>query len=156
MLPPTPVKLDTKAKTQNLIDQIKAQALASVAESDEDEGDSASAGKGAVSSKSLTTDNSTTVFVKNLPFSTADADLKAHFEHFGPVRYARVVKDRATDRPAGTGFVCFILAYFYLPEMKNRSYREIDILFKRKVPARKWTKTEVDIAADELVKVFLV
>ena len=37
ILPPTPVKLDTKAKTQNLIDQIKAQALASVAESDEDE-----------------------------------------------------------------------------------------------------------------------
>ncbi|GKT88066.1 RNA recognition motif containing protein [Colletotrichum tofieldiae] len=27
---------------------------------------------------------------------------------FGPVRYARVVMDRATDRPAGTGFVCFV------------------------------------------------
>ena len=50
---------------------------------------------------------------------------------------------------AGTGFVCFILAYFFLPEMKGRSYREIDILFKRKVPARQWTKTEVDLAADE-------
>ncbi|KAF3050689.1 hypothetical protein E8E11_010552 [Didymella keratinophila] len=50
---------------------------------------------------------------------------------------------------AGTGFVCFALAYFYLPEMKGRSYREIDILFKRKVPARQWTKTEVDIATDE-------
>ncbi|KAJ4336574.1 hypothetical protein N0V87_005281 [Didymella glomerata] len=50
---------------------------------------------------------------------------------------------------AGTGFLCFALAYFYLPEMKGRSYREIDILFKRKVPARQWTKTEVDIATDE-------
>ncbi|KAH7371712.1 alpha glucoside transporter [Pyrenochaeta sp. MPI-SDFR-AT-0127] len=50
---------------------------------------------------------------------------------------------------AGTGFVCFILAYFYLPEMKNRSYREIDILFKRKVPARQWTKTVVDVEDDE-------
>ncbi|KAF2829258.1 maltose permease MAL61 [Ophiobolus disseminans] len=50
---------------------------------------------------------------------------------------------------AGTGFVCFALAYFYLPEMKNRSYREIDILFKRKVPARQWTKTVVDIQDDE-------
>lgn len=49
----------------------------------------------------------------------------------------------------GTGFVCFVLAYFYLPEMKNRSYREIDILFKRKVPARQWTKTVVDLDADE-------
>ncbi|KAJ4286154.1 hypothetical protein N0V90_013503 [Kalmusia sp. IMI 367209] len=48
-----------------------------------------------------------------------------------------------------TGFVCFVLAYFYLPEMKNRSYREIDILFKRKVPARQWTKTVVDVEADE-------
>ncbi|KAI3394119.1 hypothetical protein diail_3202 [Diaporthe ilicicola] len=48
-----------------------------------------------------------------------------------------------------TGFVCFLAAFFFLPEMKNRSYREIDILFKRKVPARQWTKTTVDIEADE-------
>ena len=33
--------------------------------------------------------------------------------------------------------------------MKNRSYREIDILFKRHVPARKWSKTEVDVNDDE-------
>jgi SP family general alpha glucoside:H+ symporter-like MFS transporter len=32
--------------------------------------------------------------------------------------------------------------------MKGRSYREIDILFKRKVPARKWKKTVVDISDD--------
>jgi SP family general alpha glucoside:H+ symporter-like MFS transporter len=50
---------------------------------------------------------------------------------------------------AGTGFFCFVVAFFYLPEMKNRSYREIDILFTRKVPARQWTKTHVDINADE-------
>jgi MFS transporter, SP family, general alpha glucoside:H+ symporter len=49
---------------------------------------------------------------------------------------------------AATGFICFILAYFYLPEMKNRSYREIDILFNRHVPARKWKETEVDINDD--------
>jgi len=49
---------------------------------------------------------------------------------------------------AGTGFFCFVVAYFYLPEMKNRSYREIDILFKRKVPARQWKKTVVDVQAD--------
>ncbi|EMC92668.1 hypothetical protein BAUCODRAFT_257323 [Baudoinia panamericana UAMH 10762] len=48
-----------------------------------------------------------------------------------------------------TGFICFVLAYLYLPEMRGRSYREIDILFRRKVPARKWTKTEVDVNADE-------
>jgi len=48
-----------------------------------------------------------------------------------------------------TGFICFVFAYFFLPEMKHRSYREIDILFKRKVPARQWTKTVVDIHDDE-------
>lgn len=48
-----------------------------------------------------------------------------------------------------TAFVCLVLAWWGLPEMKNRSYREIDILFKRKVPARKWTETEVDINDDE-------
>jgi len=49
----------------------------------------------------------------------------------------------------GTGLVCLITAYFYLPEMKGRSYREIDILFKRRVPAREWKKTVVDEQADE-------
>ncbi|KAH6624531.1 hypothetical protein B0J18DRAFT_181410 [Chaetomium sp. MPI-SDFR-AT-0129] len=53
------------------------------------------------------TDNSTTLFIRNLPYSTTDETLKTHFTKFGPVRYARVVMDRATDRPAGTGFVCF-------------------------------------------------
>lgn len=57
--------------------------------------------------KTLITDNSTTLFIRNLPFTTLDADLKEHFNQFGPVRYARVVMDRATDRPKGTGFVCF-------------------------------------------------
>jgi SP family general alpha glucoside:H+ symporter-like MFS transporter len=49
---------------------------------------------------------------------------------------------------AGTGFFCFVVAYFFLPEMKGRSYREIDILFKRKVPARQWKKTVVNIEED--------
>jgi len=48
-----------------------------------------------------------------------------------------------------TGFVCFLFAWIWLPEMKGRSYREIDILFKRRVQARKWTKTVVDINDDE-------
>ncbi|KJR88653.1 nucleolar protein 4 [Sporothrix schenckii 1099-18] len=58
--------------------------------------------------KVLTTDNSSTLFVRNLPFTTTDAELKSHFSKFGPLRYARIVMDRATDRPAGTGFVCFV------------------------------------------------
>lgn len=54
------------------------------------------------------TDNRTsTVFIRNLPFSSTDEALKGHFELFGPVRYARVVLDHVTERPKGTGFVCF-------------------------------------------------
>jgi nucleolar protein 4 len=49
--------------------------------------------------KSFITDNSSTLFVRNLPYTTLDADLKEHFQQFGPVRYARVVMDRAPDRP---------------------------------------------------------
>ncbi|CRG88496.1 Maltose permease MAL61 [Talaromyces islandicus] len=49
----------------------------------------------------------------------------------------------------GTGLFCLIVAYFYLPEMKGRSYREIDILFNRHVPARKWKKTIIDVQDDE-------
>ncbi|CAK7269344.1 RNA recognition motif-containing protein [Sporothrix epigloea] len=58
--------------------------------------------------KPLITDNSSTLFVRNLPFTTTDTELKNHFSKFGPLRYARTVMDRATDRPAGTGFVCFV------------------------------------------------
>jgi nucleolar protein 4 len=53
------------------------------------------------------TDNETTLFVRNLPYTATDEILKAHFTTFGAVRYARVVMDRVSDRPAGTGFVCF-------------------------------------------------
>ncbi|CCF35347.1 maltose permease MAL61 [Colletotrichum higginsianum] len=48
-----------------------------------------------------------------------------------------------------TGFFCFVVSYFFLPEMKGRSFREIDILFKRRVPARQWKKTVIDIFDDE-------
>ncbi|XP_044717554.1 RNA recognition motif domain-containing protein [Hirsutella rhossiliensis] len=53
------------------------------------------------------TDNSSTVFIRNMPFTTTDEQLKSFFAHFGGVRYARVVIDKVTDKPAGTGFVCF-------------------------------------------------
>ncbi|KAM0428243.1 hypothetical protein ACHAPT_007144 [Fusarium lateritium] len=54
-----------------------------------------------------TTDNTATVFIRNLPFTTTDEQLKGFFGHFGNVRYARVVMDKVTEKPAGTGFVCF-------------------------------------------------
>lgn len=49
----------------------------------------------------------------------------------------------------GTACVCWIMAYFFLPELKGRSYREIDILFHRKVPARKFKSTHIDVTENE-------
>ncbi|KAK5110936.1 hypothetical protein LTR62_005474 [Meristemomyces frigidus] len=48
-----------------------------------------------------------------------------------------------------TGLLCLITAYFQLPEMKGRSYREIDIMFRRRIPARQWRKTVIDVNEDE-------
>ncbi|KAI5851924.1 RNA recognition domain-containing protein-containing protein [Tricharina praecox] len=53
------------------------------------------------------TDSTTTLFIRNLPYSATDDSLYKHFTQFGPVHYSRVVIDHATDRPKGTGFVCF-------------------------------------------------
>ncbi|OWP05018.1 hypothetical protein B2J93_588 [Marssonina coronariae] len=73
----------------------------------DDSSDSESETEEPTRKKVLITDNSTTLFIRNLPFTVRDAELKEHFSQFGTVRYARVVMDRATDRPKGTGFVCF-------------------------------------------------
>ncbi|CAL5874011.1 uncharacterized protein PFLUO_LOCUS8297 [Penicillium psychrofluorescens] len=51
--------------------------------------------------------NASTIFLRNLPFTATDDSLYEHFVQFGPLRYARVVLDYETERPRGTGFVCF-------------------------------------------------
>jgi SP family general alpha glucoside:H+ symporter-like MFS transporter len=50
---------------------------------------------------------------------------------------------------AATALICTVLSWLFIPEMRHRSFREIDILFTRKVPARAWKKTVVDINDDE-------
>ncbi|CAK1354990.1 unnamed protein product [Cercospora beticola] len=52
-------------------------------------------------------DRSSTLFIRNLPFTCSDEDLEDHFQQFGSTRYARVVMDHETGRSKGTGFVCF-------------------------------------------------
>jgi SP family general alpha glucoside:H+ symporter-like MFS transporter len=49
---------------------------------------------------------------------------------------------------AGTALCCTVMSWIWIPEMKHRSFREIDILFQRRVSARKWTQTVVDIQDD--------
>lgn len=48
-----------------------------------------------------------------------------------------------------TALVCFVSAYFGLPELKGRSYREADILFNRKISARKFKSTVIDVKDNE-------
>ncbi|KAG7111593.1 Nucleolar protein 4 like [Verticillium longisporum] len=47
-----------------------------------------------------TTNNDSTVFIRNLPFTTTDEQLKSHFAVFGPVRYARVADSKACVKNA--------------------------------------------------------
>ncbi|WRT65108.1 uncharacterized protein IL334_002050 [Kwoniella shivajii] len=44
---------------------------------------------------------------------------------------------------------CFVLAFFHLPETKGRNYRELDLLFHRKTPARKFASTNIEEVAEE-------
>jgi SP family general alpha glucoside:H+ symporter-like MFS transporter len=44
----------------------------------------------------------------------------------------------------GICFLCAIWVFFRLPEPKGRTYAELDVLFEKKIPARKFSKTEVD------------
>lgn len=46
-----------------------------------------------------------------------------------------------------TALIAFTWAFFRLPEPKDRTYAELDILFARKVPARKFSSTQVDAFA---------
>ncbi|KAL2030090.1 hypothetical protein VTO58DRAFT_109283 [Aureobasidium pullulans] len=50
---------------------------------------------------------------------------------------------------AGTALICTVMSWIWIPEMKDRSFREIDILFTRKVNPRKWPQTVVDVQDDE-------
>lgn len=52
-------------------------------------------------------DQSSTLFVRNVPFTVTDEVLSEHFASFGPIRYARLVMDPSTGRSKGTAFVCF-------------------------------------------------
>lgn len=46
---------------------------------------------------------------------------------------------------AGTNTACLVWMWFRLPEPKDRTYGEIDILFENRVPARKFKSTDVQI-----------
>ncbi|KAL2672120.1 hypothetical protein Neosp_012818 [[Neocosmospora] mangrovei] len=51
---------------------------------------------------------------------------------------------------AGTCLVSAIWVFFRLPEPKGRTYAELDILFEKKIAARKFAKTQIDPYSHEL------
>lgn len=48
-----------------------------------------------------------------------------------------------------TAVVCWIMAYFFLPELKHRTYRESDILFNRRLPARQFKSAVIHLKDNE-------
>jgi MFS transporter, SP family, general alpha glucoside:H+ symporter len=46
---------------------------------------------------------------------------------------------------AGICFCCIIYTFFRIPEPRGRTFAELDVLFERRVNARKFAKTEVDV-----------
>lgn len=48
-----------------------------------------------------------TVFLKNVPFSATNEELRQCMEQFGPVYYALICMDQLTEHSKGTAFVKF-------------------------------------------------
>jgi SP family general alpha glucoside:H+ symporter-like MFS transporter len=45
----------------------------------------------------------------------------------------------------GTAFATFVWCFFFLPETKGRTFEELDWLFAKRTPTRKFRTTEVDV-----------
>ncbi|KAF7554193.1 hypothetical protein G7046_g6883 [Stylonectria norvegica] len=45
----------------------------------------------------------------------------------------------------GICFLCIIYTYFRLPEPRGRTFAELDVLFERRISARQFAQTEVDV-----------
>ena len=86
-------------------------------EVDDDEGNDEDAGEDEMSAedeidkpvkpKLSSTDDGTTLFIRNVPYQATEKELLDLFRAFGPLRYARITMDNETKRSRGSGFVCF-------------------------------------------------
>ncbi|KAK9465520.1 general substrate transporter [Lipomyces arxii] len=50
----------------------------------------------------------------------------------------------------GVALVLAVISFFYVPEGKGRTYEELDVMFKNKVPARKFSEYQVDVYGEEI------
>lgn len=53
----------------------------------------------------------------------------------------------------GICFCCIVYTYFRIPEPKGRTFAELDLLFERKISARKFASTNVDVFEDHVTEV---
>ncbi|KAF8444032.1 hypothetical protein L210DRAFT_3611317 [Boletus edulis BED1] len=53
------------------------------------------------------TDTGNTLFIRNIPFTATEDELRTLFRAFGPLRYVCLAVDPVAERPRGTGFACF-------------------------------------------------
>ncbi|KAH9885185.1 sugar transporter [Xylariomycetidae sp. FL2044] len=49
---------------------------------------------------------------------------------------------------AGSCFLCFVYTWFRVPEPRGRTFAELDLLFEKKISARKFASTDVDVFAE--------
>ena len=74
------------------------------------------------------------LYVGGIPYSTTEAELKAHFEQCGPVISAVIIMDKMTGRSKGFGFV----------EMENDAdaMKAVDTINNTDFQGRKLTVSE--------------
>ncbi|RYP44204.1 hypothetical protein DL768_009320 [Monosporascus sp. mg162] len=51
---------------------------------------------------------------------------------------------------SGLCFLCLVYTYFRVPEPSGRTFAELDLLFEKKVSARKFASTNVDVFAEDV------
>ena len=75
--------------------------------------------------------NLASVFVRNLPYDTTDAQLEEHFSDVGPLKEAYVIRDKKTKAGRGFAFVSYVL-----PEDAHEMARRFAGAFDDETPDR--------------------
>merc|ERR1712168_886837 len=71
------------------------------------------------------TDSSCKLFIRNISYRTSDSDLKEYYEKWGTVSTAQIMKDKATGKSKGFGFVNYLKPAMVDEAMSNRPH-ELD------------------------------
>lgn len=71
-----------------------------------------------------------TVFLKNVPFSVKNDELRRYMEQFGPVYYALVCIDRLTEHSKGTAFVKFKVRLANLSSVEFEFVRSVCLNYR--------------------------